>query len=97
MINLNIILRDENPTIMNKYLTNGKSSIPKLIVKNSAQQELFRWGPRPNKIQKKVEIFKKSHPKMDKNEFNKELHLWYAKNKTLVLQEDFKLLLQKIQ
>jgi len=47
-INLRIILRDENPEIMDEYLTDGNlRSIPILIVFDYEGNELFRWGPRP--------------------------------------------------
>lgn len=33
---------------MNRYLTNGKRSVPKLIVFDTASgEELAQWGPRP--------------------------------------------------
>ena len=31
-INLKVVLRDENPALMNQFLTNGSMSIPKLVV-----------------------------------------------------------------
>jgi hypothetical protein len=45
------ILRDENPEVMDAYLTNGGRSIPKLICLNEQLQEVFTWGPRPDVIQ----------------------------------------------
>lgn len=44
-------LRDENLDLMDKHLTNGGRSIPKLIVYNETGTELFDWGPRPAPIQ----------------------------------------------
>lgn len=45
------ILRDENPEVMNAYLTNGGRSIPKLICLDEQLQGVFTWGPRPDVIQ----------------------------------------------
>ena len=45
------ILRDENPEVMDAYLTNGGRSIPKLICLDEQLQEVFTWGPRPDVIQ----------------------------------------------
>ena len=45
------ILRDENPEVMDAYLTNGGRSIPKLICLDVQLQEVFTWGPRPDVIQ----------------------------------------------
>jgi hypothetical protein len=39
---------------MDQYLTNGGRSIPKLICLDQQFQEVFIWGPRPQKIQQVV-------------------------------------------
>lgn len=44
-------LRDENLDLIDKYLTNGGRSIPKLIAFDKDGAELFNWGPRPKHIQ----------------------------------------------
>jgi hypothetical protein len=47
-INLKIIFRDENPEIMDRFLTNGTRSIPKLICLDPHTYEVAgTWGPRP--------------------------------------------------
>jgi hypothetical protein len=54
-IRLRLVLRDDNPDIMDQYLTNGGRSIPKLICfENSSLSEMFSWGPRPAPLQQKV-------------------------------------------
>lgn len=58
-IHLSILYRDENPEIMDLYLTNGKRSIPKFIAISNKGKELFTWGPRPAAIQALVEDAKK--------------------------------------
>lgn len=45
------LLRDEHPTVMDAYLTNGGRSIPKLICLDQDGKEVFTWGPRPAVIQ----------------------------------------------
>ncbi|MFM6946356.1 MAG: thioredoxin family protein [Flavobacteriales bacterium] len=45
------LLRDEHPTIMDAFLTNGGRSIPKLICLDVQGKVLFTWGPRPAVIQ----------------------------------------------
>lgn len=95
-IELKIILRDENPEIMNMYLTNGSKSIPKLICINSkTTEEIGTWGPRPLKIQEMVKKYKTEHPYISHDEFVKTLHFWYAKDKGESLQKDFVQLLGK--
>jgi Thioredoxin len=47
-IDLQLVLRDDNPELMDTYLTNGARSIPKLIVLDAeTQQPVASWGPRP--------------------------------------------------
>lgn len=78
-IDLKIVLRDSNPEFMNLYLTNGNKSIPKLVVFDKQGSELFQWGPRPKVAQ---DLFNKlKNDGIQKAEINKELHLWYAKNR----------------
>ena len=43
-VELRILLRDLNLEIMDKYLTNGTRSIPKLIAFDEEENELFHWG-----------------------------------------------------
>ena len=45
------LLRDEHPSVMDAYLTNGGRSIPKLICLDSNGDEIYTWGPRPSVIQ----------------------------------------------
>jgi hypothetical protein len=79
-IDLRIVLRDENPDIMNHYLTNGISrSIPILVVFDKSGNELFRWGPRPEEARELVDELKSQG--YEKKEFLEKLHLWYARNR----------------
>lgn len=88
-IDLKIILRDENLEVMDEFLTNGGRSIPKLIALNKANLTLLgTWGPRPQVAQDMVKEFKKI-PDGDYQEFQKDLQLWYAKDKSNSLQTEF--------
>lgn len=81
------ILRDENPGIMDKFLTNGSRSIPVVI---PLTEELVvageHWGPRPHVLQSQVQNWRKY---LSSAEWHKELHQWYAQNKGVLIQEDF--------
>jgi len=89
-IKLSILLRDENPELMDKYLTNGARAIPKLIAVNETLgKEAFVWGPRPAPVQKLLRVWKKNPEGKSWDEFEKELHGWYAKDKTQSLQHEF--------
>lgn len=89
-IKLTIILRDENPEIMDAHLTNGARAIPKLICINKDNgKEIGAWGPRPGSIQKQVIKIKAENPLISHDEFGRNLHLLYAKDKGLSLQNEF--------
>jgi hypothetical protein len=93
-INLRIVPRDENLELMDKYLTNGSRSIPKLIVFDNKNNELFKWGPRPAEAQN---LFSKlKNEGLDKSEINKQLHLWYGKNHGKEVEKELIVLLKKV-
>jgi len=80
-IELKVVLRDENPELMNAFLTNGSMSIPKLIaIDNDTNEIVGDWGPRPSMATQLVDAYKKEHGKLTP-EFKKELQVWYNKDK----------------
>mgnify|MGYP005818487039 CR=1 FL=1 len=88
-IDLRVILRDENPDLIAQYHTNGSKSIPKLIAFSEEGVELFTWGPRPKTAQDMVMEWKENPAGRDFETFEKELHTWYAKDKTQTVQKEF--------
>lgn len=95
-IELKIVLRDQNPEVIDQYLTNGGRAIPKLIAVNKETEEILgTWGPRPAGITALVQIYKAENPEMDKDLFNQEVQLWYGQDKGKMLQADFKALLEE--
>jgi hypothetical protein len=83
-IELELLLRDENLVLMDKYLTNGGRAIPKLICYDENNKELWNWGPRPKVTQELVNQLKED--KVDLNELKTQLHLWYTHDKTMNIQ-----------
>ncbi|MFB0925451.1 MAG: thioredoxin family protein [Vicingaceae bacterium] len=92
-INLRILLRDENPELMDQYLTNGGKSIPKLICVDENFNELGTWGPRPKFLQDWL-YENKANPKMSMAELKKEFQIWYTKDKGQTLQKEMVLLMK---
>ena len=93
---LEIVFRDEHPDLMNNFLTNGSRSIPKLIcIDMDTDSVNFIWGPRPKAIQDKVSELKKNQPEITHDELVKNIHLWYAQDKTKSIQAEFIDLLNK--
>jgi hypothetical protein len=79
MIDLKIVLRDSNLEFMDLHLTNGGRAIPKLIVFDANDHKIFQWGPRPVEAQNLFTTLKNDG--MTKPDINKELHLWYGRNR----------------
>ena len=97
-ITLRFILRDENLDIADAFLTNGARAIPKVLVLDAKNLEvLTTWGPRPAEMQKMIMDNKAASLLIEDLEVRKKmgetaannLHLWYAKNKTQAIQEEF--------
>lgn len=97
-IKLRILLRDENPDVMDNYLTRGARAIPKLVViNNSTHKEEFVWGPRPMQAQNMLYKWKENPADKSWDEFEKELHTWYNNNKTEDLQNELYSLIKGLQ
>lgn len=94
-IQLRFLLRDEHLDLMDQYLTNGKSrSIPKLVVTDENNNELFNWGPRPAALQELYYHMKANA--MNNDTIKEEIHKWYAKDKTISIQKDLLALLNDL-
>lgn len=97
-ITLRFILRDKNEAIIDAFLTNNARSIPKIIVLDTATREVLNtWGPRPAEVQKMVMDAKAEGLATDDLDLRKQistnaaeqLHLWYARDKTRAIQNEF--------
>ncbi|MFU8859525.1 MAG: thioredoxin family protein [Cyclonatronaceae bacterium] len=89
------LLRDEHPEIMDAFLTNGGRAIPKLIALDAATLDLlFTWGPRPQEVQDLTMKLKSDG--LPYAEAAVIVHGWYAKDKTISLQNEFALLLEQM-
>jgi hypothetical protein len=92
LIKLRVILRDSNLEAIDEYFTEGNPrSIPKIVGFDEEGNELFIWGPRPKFAQDLVQQLKAEG--YSKEEFNKELHTWYATNKGKELEMELSSLL----
>lgn len=95
-ISLKIIGRDQFPEVMDKYLTNEARSIPKLIVFDQASlYEIGTWGPRPQPAQQIMLKWKANKDTVRWEDFEKELHLWYARDKGVSISEEFLIFFRK--
>ncbi|MDL5510977.1 thioredoxin family protein [Arenibacter sp. M-2] len=80
-ISLRLLLRDENPALMEQFLTNGAMAIPKLIsIADTTGKVIGEWGSRPSIAKGMVQDYKHTHGKLTA-EFKQDLQLWYNKDK----------------
>ncbi|MBS1518994.1 MAG: thioredoxin family protein [Bacteroidetes bacterium] len=87
-LEVRIIFRDENPEIMDQFLTNGSRSIPVFILlKKDNYDVLGVWGPRPEPAQQ-IMIDSKKEPDYSHDEATKKIQLWYAKDRTKTFQKE---------
>ncbi len=91
-VTFRVLLRTEQPAVMDAYLTNGGKSIPKLIaVHADTLQPLGSWGPRPQVLQEYVLGLKQQElPMLD---FIKKALQYSEENNGTSLQEE---LLQQV-
>lgn len=90
-VNLELVWRDENIDYIDRYLTNGSRSIPKLIVYDVEEgEDILTWGPRPEPVQRLVMEYKYKldHEKTPFDKFAESIHLWYAKDKNQTLEKE---------
>jgi len=87
-ISLQLILRDDHPELIDKFLTGGARAIPKLIsIDKKSWEVVATWGPRPEPAQKMLMEFK-ANPSLSYDEFSLSLQKWYNKDKGKTTQEE---------
>jgi len=96
-IELQVLFRDENETLMNQFLTNGTKGIPKLIILDKNTLEVLGdFGPRPKGAAQFMKDYKAEHGQIDETA-KAELQLWYFHDKGLSIQKEIMELMQSIQ
>jgi len=88
-INLRLVYRDENPELMQHFLTNGSAAIPILIFIDKHTLEVYgHWGPRPAAAQQKVTDYKSLENKPPYENLMEDLQKWYNGDKGLSAQSE---------
>lgn len=80
-VEFHIVLRDQNPELMDAYLTNGSKSIPIFIGVDKNGNEIFKYGPRPKGGTEVLKKAKEDPAGFDKEKFHVDLQMWYNKDK----------------
>jgi hypothetical protein len=79
-VQLRIVKRDENPELMDAFLTNGSRSIPLAIVLRPDFTVAGWWGPRPPELQEFVMSEKKKNERPS-SEIYRDVRRWYARDR----------------
>ncbi len=88
------ILRDENIELIDRYLTHGARSIPKLIAFDAdTLEEIGTWGPRPEAAMNYFHELKNQG--LEKPEIMEKIQRWYLKDKEKSVQNEFEKLLSE--
>jgi hypothetical protein len=86
LITLEIQLRDSENSEIENYLTNGGKSIPILIVRDSENNDLFVWGPRPE--QAHVLFLESKAQQLSVDDQKIALQNWYNKDMGQTIQKE---------
>ena len=78
-VELRVVTRDENPELMDAYLTNGGRAIPVAVVLDEDFEPRGSWGPRPEELQAFV-IGEKEKGERPTSEIYREGRRWYARD-----------------
>lgn len=88
------VLRDENLELMDKYLSYGARSIPKLIALDAETlEEIGVWGPRPQAAMDYY--FEMKADGLEKPQMMENMQRWYNQDKEQSLQAEFETLFEQ--
>ncbi len=78
-VEMRVVERDENPDLMDRYLTDGGRAIPVAVILDEELRPRGRWGPRPEELQAFV-ISEKEKGEMETSEIYRQARRWYARD-----------------
>jgi hypothetical protein len=79
-VEIRVVKRDENPELMDRYLTAGARSIPLVVVLDGDFRPIGRWGPRPAELQALV-LREKAAALRPMDDIYREVRRWYARDR----------------
>lgn len=79
-IQIRLVKRDENPELMDGFLTNGSRSIPLALVLRPDWTVAGTWGPRPAELQEFV-LTEKRAGLRPVDDIYRDVRRWYAKDR----------------
>ncbi|CAA9300183.1 MAG: hypothetical protein AVDCRST_MAG89-411 [uncultured Gemmatimonadetes bacterium] len=79
-VELRVAKRDENPELVDAFLTNGSRSIPIAVVLRDDGTVAGRWGPRPAELQEFVLREKRAGIRAA-DDIYRDVRTWYARDR----------------
>lgn len=79
-VELRVVKRDENPELMDQYLTGSSRSIPVVVVLDREWRPVGWWGPRPSEMQAFILGEKRAGLRPAK-EIYRDARAWYARDR----------------
>lgn len=79
-VELRVVQRDDNPDLMDRYLTDGSRSIPVVVILDDDLEPVGHWGPRPEELQEFV-IGEKEKAERPVDEIYRDTRKWYARDR----------------
>lgn len=76
-----IAYRDENPELIDQFLTNGTRSIPIVVILDENEEVIAHWGPRPAYGIELLKKHKENPETYSKQQFYNDIQVYYAKNR----------------
>ena len=86
---LKIVYRDKEPELMDRFLTKGARSIPKILAIDESGELISQWGPRPSNAQKLVDDFKSGNSEFASyHELTEAVQKWYHYDRYLSFESE---------
>jgi Thioredoxin len=79
-VQIRVVKRDENPELMDAFLTSGSRSIPMAILLRPDDTVAGAWGPRPAELQEFVLREKKAAAR-PVDDIYRDVRRWYARDR----------------
>lgn len=82
-VEIRILLRDQNPELMDRFLSNGGRSIPVFLFLDGQGQFLMRFGPRPAAAQAIFESHREDIKagRIERSEVSRKIRNFYARDR----------------
>lgn len=94
-LELRVVLRDDHPGLMDRFLTAGSRSVPILVCLDAHNRVCWHWGPRPAAAQAMV-MEERGRADYQAEKTKERLHLWYAQNSSTDLQTELTAMLSRM-